>query len=426
MNPFVYSALNVKQDFRQKRLDDQYSLHLSELNNQKALKKQQDEQAALAVFQQYIKAAGDSMKDLLPQDAKRVNEKYKSLMNPILEDLKSHNVDPDSFMMSGGHTILEGMAQGLQNSKELKSGMINKKNAIQAATEYAEGKIWRPVTVTLNDGTQKQTTFDDALQLHDKGEIKDLPYNGAYENPKYDPIKFAQTERPIGEPKSGKVSMGAAYNTIGLANGMNPQDFQDYASKKGLVDPNNPNETVFSWKAPKQQKMSEWEARLKYPSLFTDKDLTWVADQTYKLATGETNTMRTRTITKDGKTVIEDVPYNNVFKGYAFPVMKEVTLTDGTKERRPKQEILDGITTIDGKQYPVFQYQIDEKGGVSNNDVKKNGSIEGGFYRGFIVPLLQTNNKATSLQDIEKITDYIKGNPELYNKLNVGGTQQTK
>lgn len=230
--PYVYQALNEKEDFNQARSDADFALKLKQLQSNQVDEQNQKNQQALGVFSQYMQSAQEEMKNLLPQDAARVNAKYQSLIQPILTNLKTSGVDPDRYLMTGGAAELPATFSQLANSDELKQGMLNKQNSVAYLSDIASGKIPR-------NPQQDQIIAD-----YQAGKRKDIPYSGSIAPLKADITEFTKIPRPAGE--GANVSEPYLKQWIKYKGGYNDSDAQRIydTQYKGVQIP---------WGAPKLQ-----------------------------------------------------------------------------------------------------------------------------------------------------------------------------
>lgn len=173
----TFLSLSGRKDWNVVRADRQNALLYQKQMNADLQNRIQQEAQSRAGVQEYMAQLNQA--SVLEGDLERVKGVEAEQRKKIVEGLKKAGGDYNKFLLGEGSGILNNYYQNVMQSKEMQGAINNKLTFAQGSLDTYMGRKQRPTEVTLKDGTKKQVTFEEQLQMFDNGEIDRLEYKGS-------------------------------------------------------------------------------------------------------------------------------------------------------------------------------------------------------------------------------------------------------
>lgn len=216
----TFLSLSGRKDWNVVRADRQNALLYQKQMNADLQERIQREAQSRAGVQEYMAQLNQA--SVLEGDLERVKGVEAEQRKKIVEGLKKAGGDYNKFLLGEGSGILNNYYQNVMQSKEMQGAINNKLTFAQGSLDTYMGRKQRPTEVTLQDGTKKQVTFEEQLQMFDNGEIDTLNYNGSVIPT--DPIKvYDYISKTYGKDKFTRQEA-------------NTEDIVNYAKAMGAED----------------------------------------------------------------------------------------------------------------------------------------------------------------------------------------------
>lgn len=391
----TYIALSASPDIAAKRNYDiqnqQYAQQLAQFSEYQA----QQKSSALNQIGDYFGAVDQQINELLPEDMKRVQGVWDNKKQAVIDKLKEYGNDPQMFMRMGGATVVKKFANDFYRSPEMQNAINTKENLTAGLKDMSNPELeLRNVSWTDKNGETQTGDLATWTKAHQNGDAVDLHYNGAYKKPSIDPLEFAKI------PNGGKPVTHSQLFDYTVLKGLAPADAADYLSKAAphIMDPKNPNNTVFNWGRDPNNTSSErlaWDQwKYDHPQAKPEKETQYIADNLYDILK---NPARWKTDSS-----YKGTPYQvtDAFKGM---VMKGTGQNE--KDLNRKVVYLARFPN-DPNMYPLFEDQT-KQGKFIPADAKKNAPIDPkNLYETFMIPAYNGTYGTGADGKIEKTRDY--------------------
>ena len=173
----TYASMSGRKDWGQIRADRQNALLYQKQMNADLQERIQREAQSRQGVNEYMAQLNQA--SVLEGDLERVKGVEAEQRKKIVEGLKKAGGDYNKFLLGEGSGILSNYYQNVMQSKEMQNAINNKLTFAQGSLDTYMGRKQRPTEVTLQDGTKKQVSFEEQLQMFDNGEIDRLEYKGS-------------------------------------------------------------------------------------------------------------------------------------------------------------------------------------------------------------------------------------------------------
>lgn len=241
-----YQGLNAAPDFKQRRLDSMQNITIATRMRDDAVAEMQERMKAMGLLSSQMNKQAEMQAEMLPADAERFKAANEKLMEGVIGELSKVNNDPNMLRMMSPQ-ITDKYARDLISSPELRAAKENKKNFDLGTAAIQKGEMVDDVEVEYDGGTKETVPWLEALDLHQQGVIKKLPFKSAVPMAEINAMKFLGVEMPSAEAKyKGKVSENYVADLIQAEN---PRYTREQALKQAklFADPSTPGATHFLW-----------------------------------------------------------------------------------------------------------------------------------------------------------------------------------
>lgn len=211
-----------------------------------AVAEMQERMKAMGLLSSQMNKQAEMQAEMLPADAERFKAAHEKLMEGVIGELSKVNNDPNMLRMMSPQ-ITDKYARDLISSPELRAAKENKKNFDLGTAAIQKGEMVDDVEVEYDGGTKETVPWLEALDLHQQGVIKKLPFKSAVPMAEINAMKFLGVEMPSAEAKyKGKVSENYVADLIQAEN---PRYTREQALKQAklFADPSTPGATHFLW-----------------------------------------------------------------------------------------------------------------------------------------------------------------------------------
>lgn len=211
-----------------------------------AVAEMQERMKAMGLLSSQMNKHAEMQAEMLPADAERFKAANEKLMEGVIGELSKVNNDPNMLRMMSPQ-ITDKYARDLISSPELRAAKENKKNFDLGTAAIQKGEMVDDVEVEYDGGTKETVPWLEALDLHQQGVIKKLPFKSAVPMAEINAMKFLGVEMPSAEAKyKGKVSENYVADLIQAEN---PRYTREQALKQAklFADPSTPGATHFLW-----------------------------------------------------------------------------------------------------------------------------------------------------------------------------------
>lgn len=195
-----YQGLNAAPDFKQRRLDSMQNITIATRMRDDAVAEMQERMKAMGLLSSQMNKQAEMQAEMLPADAERFKAAHEKLMEGVIGELSKVNNDPNMLRMMSPQ-ITDKYARDLISSPELRAAKENKKNFDLGTAAIQKGEWVAPVEIEYDGGTKEKVPWIEAVDLHQQGVIKKLPFMRARPMPEINPLKLLGTERPPAEDK---------------------------------------------------------------------------------------------------------------------------------------------------------------------------------------------------------------------------------
>lgn len=165
-----------------------------------AVAEMQERMKAMGLLSSQMNKQAEMQAEMLPADAERFKAAHEKLMEGVVGELSKVNNDPNMLRMMSPQ-ITDKYARDLISSPELRAAKENKKNFDLGTAAIQKGEWVAPVEIEYDGGTKEKVPWIEAVDLHQQGVIKKLPFMRARPMPEINPLKLLGTERPSAEDK---------------------------------------------------------------------------------------------------------------------------------------------------------------------------------------------------------------------------------
>ena len=181
----LYSALSGRKDWSQVRQDRQNEI-VMQRQMQADLQARIDKEAqARAGVVEYMNQLNNA--SVLEQDLERVKGVEAEQRKKIVEGLKKAGNNYNKYLLGAGAGELNNYYQNVMKSEEMQGAINNKLVNAQYQLDNYLGRKSRPTQITLPDGTVREASMQEQMDLFNRGEITKLNYAGSVQPT--DPIK---------------------------------------------------------------------------------------------------------------------------------------------------------------------------------------------------------------------------------------------
>lgn len=181
----VFSALSGKKDWQQVRQDRQNEI-VMQRQMQADLQARIDKEAqARAGVVEYMNQLNNA--SVLEQDLERVKAVEAEQRKKIVEGLKKAGNNYNKYLLGAGAGELNNYYQNVMKSEEMQGAINNKLVYAQSSLDTYLGRKSRPTEITLPDGTVREASMQEQMDMFNRGEITKLNYAGSVQPT--DPIK---------------------------------------------------------------------------------------------------------------------------------------------------------------------------------------------------------------------------------------------
>lgn len=211
-----------------------------------AIAEMQERMKAMGLISAQMNKQSDMQAEMLPADAERFNATHEKLLGGVVDELGKYNNDPYMLRMMAPQ-VADKYSRDLISSPELRAAKENKKNFDLGTAAIQKGEMVDDVEVEYDGGTKETVPWLEALDMHQQGVIKKLPFKSAVPMAEINAMKFLGVEMPSAESKyKGKVSENYVADLIQAEN---PRYTREQALKQAklFADPTTPGATHFLW-----------------------------------------------------------------------------------------------------------------------------------------------------------------------------------
>jgi hypothetical protein len=241
-----YQGLNAAPDFKQRRLDSMQNITIATRMRDDSIAEMQERLKAMGLISTQLNKEAELQAEMLPADAERFKSAHEKLMTGVVDELGKYNNDPNMLRMMAPQ-VADKYSRDLISSPELRSAKENRKNFDLGTAAIQKGDMVDDVEIEYPGGTKETVPWIEAVDLHQQGAIKKLPFKSSMPVAEVNPLKFLNIEMPSAEGKyKGKVSLGYVADVIQAEN---PRYTRDQAMKQAnlYADPETPGATHFLW-----------------------------------------------------------------------------------------------------------------------------------------------------------------------------------
>jgi hypothetical protein len=136
--------------------------------------------------------------DALAKDKTSLLQRVKTEERSILKGIAAAGGDARKYLNTGGMAALNNYQNNIKNSEELATTIKNKKMVLQYEQALAQGKVALPILKTDEEGKKQILSFQDQLDMYNKGLLEDIKWRGAQKPVKIDPLAVMRTKNPTG------------------------------------------------------------------------------------------------------------------------------------------------------------------------------------------------------------------------------------
>lgn len=243
--PF-YNALNVSPDYNARRSDQMQNLAIAKQMRDDQIAQMQQRMKVMGHVSDLLTTESEVQAQMLPADAERFKAAHDKLMKPLVQTLQKYNNDPQMLQMMEPQALGQ-FERGLNSSEELRNAKENLKNFQLGTAAIQKGEMVDPVEIEYPGGTKETVPWHEAVDLHNQGIIKKLPFKSSMPMAELDPTKFLSHETPDADLKhKGYVGENYVADVIQAQNPRYTRD-QAIAQAKLFTNPQVPGATNFIW-----------------------------------------------------------------------------------------------------------------------------------------------------------------------------------
>lgn len=241
-----YNGLNASPDYAARRRDAMENITIATRMRDDALDQLKERIKAMGLVSAQLEETAQKASEMLPADAERFKAAHENLLKPVIAELSKYNNDTHMLQLMAPEVVSK-YKRGLLESQELRDAKQNLKN-FALGTEAIQKSEWvAPVEIEYPEGTKEKVPWIEAVDLHNKGVIKKLPFSRAHPMPEVNPLKFLSIEMPTADAKhKGYVGKEFLVDVMSAENPAIPRE--DIEQMADLYDnPEVKGATKFIW-----------------------------------------------------------------------------------------------------------------------------------------------------------------------------------